>query len=65
MTTDSKLGSAIVAIVAADVVLATTTMATVRQLATWHRNEWTVTTFDDLEIPNHKTVIEGNGTKSP
>lgn len=56
--------TAIVAIAGPQVILAATTMTTIGQLARGHRHEEAFRSFDDLQIPNDKSVIERDRTES-
>ena len=39
-------------------------ITTIRELATRHRHEGTLGTFDDLQIPNHEGIVDGHAAVS-
>jgi hypothetical protein len=59
----AKPSSALIAVMAAQIILVAAFPASGRHLATWHRNEGAVDSFDDLEISNDKTMIDGDRAK--
>ena len=56
--------TAVVAVIAADVILIAATRATVCQFATRHGHKRSMTALDDLKITNDKTIVKGDGAKS-
>lgn len=63
MTIVANARSAVVAIVAANVVLVPTTTTATGELAAGHGHEWTVATFDYFQIADHETMVKGDGAE--
>lgn len=55
--------TAVVAIVAADVILISAATAAIGELAARHGYKRTMAAFDNFQVTDHKTVVEGDGTE--
>jgi hypothetical protein len=61
----SQTLAALVAIIAPHVIFRTATTTPRGHLATGHRNKRPIRALDDLQIPNHKSMVQGDRTESP
>jgi hypothetical protein len=61
----SQTLAALVAVIAPHVIFRTAPTTPGGHLATGHRNKRTVRALDDFQIPNHKSMVQGDRTESP
>ena len=61
----SQSGTALIAVVAAKMILGPATPAASGHLATGHGDKGPIRPFDDLQISDHKTMVECDGAESP
>jgi len=61
----SQTRAALIAVMAAKMIFRPAAATTCGHLATGHRHEGTVGPFDDLQIADHETMIERDGTEGP
>ena len=61
----SQSSTALIAVVAAKMILGPATPAASGHLATGHGDKGPIRPFDDLQISDHKTMVECDGAESP